>query len=128
MSASLLPYIPEPWTNATWTEEPWQFYVAAPPEDTNADDFTGCTFSAGLRDPLTGATILQMTDGNGLLVVTLPNEVVPFVPKATMETLAQYVANGEWLLCDFDLSVTYPSGFDQPLLYGPVRLRLGVGA
>ena len=128
-----LPYIPQAFTNAVWTEEPWQFFVAvAPTSDVPfpppvQDDFTGCTFSAGLRDPNTGSTILQMTDGNGLLSYTSPNEIVPLVDKTTMEGLAQYVV-GDSMLCDFDLTVTYPDGFTQPLIVTSVNLVRGVAA
>lgn len=110
-----LPYVPRVPTDADWFEEPWQFFVGNPeaPDDitqASPDDFTGCTFSAGLTDLATGAVILTMSDGDGLLV-TLPNIVVPKVPKATTRTLAPYAPT----CCSFDLTCTRPTGYVEPL-------------
>ena len=103
-------------TNEDWLEEAFRFWVGSRGV---ADDFTGCSFAAGLRLAGADSTALTLTDANGLLTVTPPNVVAITVPLATMQTLAP----GTY---DFDLLITYPSGKTVQKLVGQARIAAGI--
>lgn len=103
------------YTNEDWLEPPWQFFL----NDGSMENFTGCSFAAGLRPAGTLTTTFHLTDTNARLMVTLPNEVSPTVPLADMQDLAP----GQY---DFDLIVTRVSGETDTLAVAVVRIIRGV--
>lgn len=115
MSLSALPQLTA-FTNAGWYEEPFQFFLGS---INTPDDFTGASFALGLRPAGSGVTSFHMSDANGRLTVTLPNEVGITVVEADMAGLAP----GPY---GFDLVVTRASGQFQNLLQGTVQIVGGI--
>lgn len=103
-------------TNASWNEEPFQFFLGSV---NSPDDFTGASFAMGLRAAGSATTTFHLTDGNGRLAVTLPNEVAITVDDAGMATLAP----GPY---SFDLVVTRADGQVENILQGVVQVVQGI--
>jgi len=115
MSSSALPQLTA-FTNAGWCEEPFQFFVGS---INTPDDFAGASFALGLRPVGSGVTSVHMSDGDGRLTVTLPNEVGITVDEADMADITPGLYN-------FDLVVTRAAGQVQNLLQGQVQIVGGI--
>ena len=73
--------------------------------------------SAGLAGQPANAT--EFTTDNGMLTLTLPNEIAITAPEAVVSALAPG-------LYDWDLLVAYPGGDTQTVLYGQARIAQGL--
>jgi len=114
--AATLPRVLVAYTNADWNEEPFAFFAGGPGAP---EDFTGAAARLGLRLAGQGANATELTTDNGLLTLTLPNEIAITVPQAAVAALAPG-------LYDWDLAITYPAGDSQTVLLGQARIAPGL--
>jgi len=114
--AATLPRVLVAYTNADWNEEPFRFYAGGP---SAPEDFAGAAASLGLRIAGQGANATEFTTDNGLLVLNLPNEIAITVPKTIVSALAPG-------LYDWDLTILYPAGDAQTVLYGQAHIVEGL--
>ena len=114
--AATLPRVLVAYTNADWNEEPFAFFAGGPGAP---EDFTGAAARLGLRLAGQGANATELTTDNGLLTLTLPNEIAITVPQAVVAALAPG-------LYDWDLAITYPAGDSQTVLLGQARIAPGL--
>jgi hypothetical protein len=114
--AATLPRVLIAATNADWNEEPFRFFAGGPGQP---EDFTGAPAKFGLRLAGQPANATEFTTDNGMLTLTLPNEIAITAPVAVISALAPG-------LYDWDLIVTYPAGDTQTLLLGHARIAEGL--
>ena len=114
--AATLPRVLVAYTNADWNEEPFAFFAGGPGQP---EAFTGADARLGLRLAGQPANATEFTTDNGMLTLTLPNEIAITAPMAVVSALAAG-------LYDWDLIVTYPGGDTQTLLYGQARIAQGL--
>jgi len=114
--AATLPRVLVAYTNADWNEEPFRFFAGGPGAP---EDFTGASARLGLRLAGQAANATEFTTDNGMLTLTLPNEIAITAPAAVVGPLAPG-------LYDWDLIVTYPAGDTQTLLFGQARITQGL--
>jgi hypothetical protein len=114
--AAIMPQRLVAYTNADWSEEPFQFYAGGLD---SPEDFTGASARLGLRLAGQATNAAEFSTAAGTLAVTLPNEIGITVPLGEMAALAPG-------LYAFDLVVTYASGAVETVLAGQVQIVDGI--
>lgn len=114
--AAALPVRLVAFTDADWTEDPFQFFLGT---YDGAEDFTGASAVLALR--LVGGTVnaAEFTSGNGELAIALPNRIAITANKTQMAAFAPG-------LYGWELVVTYASGAIEALLTGQAQINQGL--
>lgn len=114
--AAVMPQVLIAFTDANWTEDPFQFYLGG---STTADNFAGATAKMGLRLGGASTSAVELTTANGYLTIIAPNQISITAPLALMSTILPGLYNWE-------IVVTYASGDIEAVLVGQVRIVQGL--